>query len=106
MENQENLIYLEDIYTDLKNNLSSHLSISLKKNVLYGSEYIQITKNSFVGLKIYFTDENVCVDTFIPGLFARAFFGGIIGGMFHSGERADFHEKIINYLNDKYFKEN
>lgn len=105
MENQENLIYLDDIYKDLKNNLSSHLTVTLKQNILFGNEYIEVKKNSFVGLKIFISDETVRVDSFIPGILARGFFGGIISGVFHSGDRADLQNKIINYLNDKYFND-
>jgi hypothetical protein len=102
----ENSIDLKDIYEDLKQNLSSHLSISLRKHILTDTEYVRITKNSFVGLKIYYDDDNSLVTgTFIPGILSRAFFGGFISWIFLSGSQKEFQQTIVNYLCDKYFSE-
>ena len=97
-------ITLESVQEKLRNELSSHIKVKIRSNPIYKNvKWIEANKDSFIGVKIFLKDNELRLDTHIPGFFARAFFGGIISGIFHSGSRRDFKQKIADFMVSEFY---
>lgn len=95
---------LESVCTKLQQELSSHISVKIKNNPLNKEiRWIEVNKDAFVGVKIFLKDNQLLIDGEIPNFFAKAFFGGIISGAFHSGARRDFKRMIGDFLVSEFY---
>jgi len=99
-------ITLEGVCEKLRSELSTHITIKINNNPIYKHiRWVEVNKDSFIGVKIFHKDDQLLIDTHIPGFFARAFFGGIISGIFHYGSRRDFKQKIADFLISEFYEQ-
>jgi hypothetical protein len=89
----------------LKRELSSYIKVTVRTNLLDSEKkWIDIEKDSFVGLRVTFHYEGIDCRTFVPGFFARMFFGGIISGIFHHNSRNDFKKQVGEFIISKFYE--
>ncbi len=101
----KNNVTLESVCEKLKKDLATHIDIKIKNNPLNKNiRWIEVNKNSFVGVKIFLSDDQLLIDGQIPNFFAKAFFGGFISGAFHHGARRDFKNTIAEYLITEFYE--
>jgi len=99
-------VSLNLVQEKLRKELSTHISVKLCSNPFHKNvKWIEVNKDSFVGVRIFLQDNGLGLDTHIPGFFARAFFGGIISGIFHYSSRRDFKQKIADFLVSEFYEE-
>ncbi len=99
-------VTLTGVQEKLRKELSSHINVKLCSNPINKNlKWIEANKDSFVGVRIFLKDNDLRLDTHIPGFFARAFFGGIISGIFHHGSRRDFKQKISDFLISEFYEQ-
>tara|TARA_Y100000385_G_C12940083_1_gene570652 strand:- start:296 stop:613 length:318 start_codon:yes stop_codon:yes gene_type:complete len=97
-------VTLESVQKKLRKELSSHIKVKICSNPINKNvKWVVANKDSFTGVRIFLKDNEIRLDTHIPGFFARAFFGGIISGIFHSGSRRDFKQKIADFLVSEFY---
>lgn len=97
-------VTLVSVQETLRKELSSHINVKLCSNPINKNvKWIEANKDSFVGVRIFLKDNELRLDTHIPGFFARMFFGGIISGIFHSGSRRAFKQKINDFLLSEFY---
>lgn len=97
-------VTLASVQEKLRKELSSHINVKLRSNPINKNvKWIEVNKDSFVGVRIFLSDNELRLDSHIPGFFARAFFGGIISGIFHFGSRRDFKQKIADFLVSEFY---
>lgn len=97
-------VTLSSVQKKLKKELSSHINVKLRSNPINKNvKWIEVNKDSFVGVRIFLKDNELRLGTNIPSFFARVFFGGIISGIFHSGSRRDFKQKIDDFLVSEFY---
>ena len=66
---------IETAAEKLRKELSSHISVTLRKNLLNSEKkWLDIDKNSFVGVRVTFYSDQVSSVTYVPNFFARMFF--------------------------------
>jgi len=99
----KNNVTLEAVCKKLQDTLASDIKVKQSSHPLYGTKFISVDKDSFVGVKIFLKDDQLTIDSYIPGILARSFFGGIIGGIFHHGSRSEFKQKIAEYLVSEFY---
>ena len=105
MRLKENTTY-EKVQEKLREKLSSHIKVKLRTNPIYKNlKWIEVNKDSFVGLKIFLRDNELLVDTHTPGFIARAFFGGIVSGLFYYQSRKNFEQTIADFLVSEFYEE-
>jgi cell fate (sporulation/competence/biofilm development) regulator YlbF (YheA/YmcA/DUF963 family) len=98
-------INLEIILDRLNKKLSSHISVKINSNPLFNNtKWIEVRKNEFVGVKIFYKNNGIYLDTFIPNYLAKSLFGGIISGIFHHSSRKDFKRKIENFIITEFYE--
>ncbi len=89
----------------LKAELSSHISVTVRKNLINSDKkWLDIDKDAFVGLRVTFYHDGISIVTYVPNFFARMFFGGIIGGIFHHNSKAAFKSQIESFLNSEFYE--
>lgn len=99
-------VTLTSVQEKLRNELSSHINVKLCSNPINKNlKWIEANKDSFVGVRIFLKDNDLRIAKHIPGFFARAFFGGIISGIFHHGLRRDFKQKITDFLISEFYEQ-
>jgi hypothetical protein len=99
-------VTLEGVCEKLRKELSTHITVKINHNPFYKHiRWVEVNKDSFVGVKIFHKDNELLIDGQIPGFFARAFFGGIISGVFHHGARRDFKQKIADFLISEFYEQ-
>lgn len=97
---------LESVCEKLRMELASHITVKIKNNPLYKNiRWIEVNKNSFVGVKIFHKDNELLIDGHIPNFFARAYFGGLISGIFHHSSRRNFKLKISDFLIAEFYEQ-
>ena len=96
---------IETAAEKLRKELSSHISVTLRKNLLNSEKkWLDIDKNSFVGIRVTFYSDQVSSVTYVPNFFARMFFGGLIGGIFLYSSRSAFKKQIEAFLNSEFYE--
>jgi|TARA_B110000908_G_C10208941_1_gene429196 hypothetical protein len=96
---------IETAAEKLKKELSSHIKITVRKNVINNDKkWLDIDKDSFVGIRVSFFGDGVNCITYVPNFFARAFFGGIISGIFHHSSRTKFKKQIETFLISEFYE--
>lgn len=97
-------ITLEQVKDKLSEKLSSHIDVRINNNPFNKNiRWISVKKNPFIAIKIFQNNSDLLVDTYIPNFFARAFFGGIISGIFLYSSRNEFKEKISSFLVSEFY---
>jgi hypothetical protein len=90
----------------LRHELSSHIKVIPRKNIFDKSlQWIDVDKNAFVGVRVYFYLDQPLVDTYVPNFFARMFFGGLISGIFHHAARSEFKDQIERFIKTEFYME-
>jgi hypothetical protein len=88
----------------LRKELSSHITVTVRKNLIDSNKkWLDIDKDSFVGIRVTFYSDGVSSVTYVPNLFARAFFGGLISGIFHHSSRTAFKKQIDSFLLTEFY---
>ena len=101
----KNNVTLEIVCKKLKKDLASHLEVKINNNPVYKNiRWVEVNKDAFVGVKIFLKDNQLLIKGQIPNFLARAFFGGIISGVFHHGARRDFKQTIEDYLVTEFYE--
>lgn len=96
---------IESAAEKLRKELSSNITITVRKNLIDGNKkWLDIDKDAFVGVRVTFYSDKVSSVTYVPNFFARAFFGGIISGIFHYGSRANFQKQIESFLMSEFYE--
>lgn len=89
----------------LRDELSSHISVTVRKNLIDSNKkWLDIDKDAFVGVRVTFYSDGVKSLTYVPNFFARMFFGGFIGGIFHHSSRSTFKKQIETFLNAEFYE--
>lgn len=97
-------VTLENVCEKLKKELASHLDVKINCNPFHKDiRWIEVNKDSFIGVKIFLKENQLLIDSQIPNFFARAFFGGIISGIFHHGSRRKFKQTIADFLITEFY---
>lgn len=97
---------IEDAAEKLKKELSSHITVTIRKNLIDSNKkWLEIDKDAYVGVKVTFYHDSVLCLSYVPNFFARAFFGGIISGIFHNSSRAKFEKAIETFLISEFYDE-
>ena len=96
---------IEKAVEKLKEELSSHITIKLRTNVLNSDKkWIDIDKNAFVGIRVSFYSDGVSSIKYVPNFFARMIFGGLISGLFHSSSRTELKNQIEAFLISEFYE--
>jgi hypothetical protein len=96
---------IESAAEKLRKELSSHIKITVRKNLVNSDKkWLDIDKDAFVGIRVSFYADEVSSITYVPNFFARAFFGGIISGIFHHNSRAKFKNQIESFLISEFYE--
>jgi len=102
----KNGVTLESVQNKLRAELSSHISVKITANPINKNvRWVEVNKDSFVGIKIFHRNNELFLDSFIPSFVARMFFGGIISGIFHHSARRNFKQKIADFLVAEFYEE-
>lgn len=97
---------IEDAAEKLKKELSSQITVTIRKNLIDSNKkWLDIDKDAYVGLRVTFYHDSLSCTSYIPNLFARAFFGGLISGIFHHSSRAKFEKAIEAFLISEFYDE-
>jgi hypothetical protein len=95
---------IESAAEKLRKELSTHINVTIRKNLIDGNKkWLDIDKDAFVGVRVTFYPDGVRSVTYLPNIFARAFFGGLIGGIFHHNSRAKFQKQIESFLLTEFY---
>ncbi len=87
----------------LKSELSSHISVKICSNIVNRNyKWLEIEKDMFVGVKVYFFENQIKSVGIVPNFFARMMFGGL-GRLFHLGSRSKFQKQIEDFLIDEFY---
>lgn len=98
-------VTLESVCEKLKKDLASHLDVKINNNPFHKHiRWVEVNKDAFIGVKIFLKDDQLLLDGQIPNFFAKAFFGGIISGVFHHGARRDFKQTIADFLVAEFYE--
>jgi len=96
---------IESVAEKLRKELSSHITVTVRKNLIDSNKkWLDIDKDTFVGVRVTFYSDGVSSETYVPNFFARMFFGGIIGGIFHHRARSAFKKQIETFLNSEFYE--
>jgi hypothetical protein len=96
---------IETAAEKLKKELSSHISVTVRKNLIDSNKkWLDVDKDAFVGVRVTFYSDGVSSVTYVPNFFARMFFGGFIGGIFHHSARSTFKKQIETFLNTEFYE--
>jgi hypothetical protein len=102
----KNNFTFESAVEKLRKELSTHITVTIRKNLIDGDKkWLEIDKDAFVGVRVTFYPDGVNAVSYVPNFFARAFFGGIIGGIFHHNSRADFKKQIELFLMSEFYED-
>jgi hypothetical protein len=97
---------IHNAVSKLRQELSSHIAVIHRTNIFDKSiQWIDVDKNAFVGVRVYFYLDQPLVTTYVPNFFARIFFGGLISGIFHHGARAEFKNQIEPFVISEFYEE-
>ena len=89
----------------LRKELSSHINVIVRSNILDSNKkWFDIDKSSFVGVRVTFYSDRPLVVSYVPNFFARAFFGGLISGIFHHGARSEFKRQIEQFIISEFYQ--
>jgi len=89
----------------LKKELSSHIKVTVRTNLIDSNKkWLDIDKDAFVGIRVSFYSDDVSSITYVPNFFARAFFGGLISGIFHHSARSAFKKQIETFLVSEFYE--
>tara|TARA_B110000211_G_scaffold224548_1_gene275719 strand:+ start:912 stop:1226 length:315 start_codon:yes stop_codon:yes gene_type:complete len=103
--NIKNDFTIEKAVEKLKGELSSHIKVELRTNVINrDKKWIDVDKNAFVGIRVSFYSDGISSISYVPNFFARMIFGGLIGGLFHSSSRTELKNKIESFLISEYYE--
>jgi hypothetical protein len=88
----------------LKSSLPFSVNVTIRKNLLDSNKkWLDVDKDSFVGVRVSFYSDKPLVNSYVPNFAARAFFGGLITGVFHHGARNQFEKQVeVLLLNEFY----
>jgi hypothetical protein len=96
---------IESAAEKLKNELSSHINVTVRKNIVDSNKkWLDIDKDAFVGLRVTFHLDGIRSVSYIPNFFARAFFGGLISGLFYHSARSAFKKQIETFLYSEFYE--
>lgn len=96
---------IESAADKLKNELSSHISVSVRKNLLDSNrKWLDIDKDAFIGIRVTFYSDGVNAVTYVPNFFARAFFGGLISFIFFNRSSNAFRKQIEAFLLSEFYE--
>jgi|TARA_B110000285_G_C15092382_1_gene599860 hypothetical protein len=103
--NIKNDFTIEKAVEKLKGELSSHIKVKLRRNVINSDKkWIDIDQNAFVGIRVSFYSDGVSTIKYVPNFFARIVFGGLISGLFHSSSRTKLKNQIESFLISEYYE--
>lgn len=89
----------------LKNNLPFPVSITIRSNLLDSNrKWLDVDKDYFVGVRVSFFSDKPIVNSYVPNFFARAFFGGLISGVFHHSARNQFEKQVKSLLLNEFYE--
>jgi hypothetical protein len=96
---------IENAAKKLQSELSSHIKVTVRKNVINNNKkWLDIDKDAFIGIRVTFFGDGVSCITYVPNFFVRAFFGGLISGIFHHSSRAKFKKQIETFLTSEFYE--
>lgn len=96
---------IETAAEKLRKELSTHITVTVRTYIFDSNKkWLDIDKDAFVGVKVSFYADQVSLLTYVPNFFARMFFGGLIGGIFHHSSRTEFKNKIETFLNSEFYE--
>jgi hypothetical protein len=96
---------LDVVCEKLRKEISTHITVKIKTHPIYRNRWIEVNKDSFVGVKIFHKDNDLLIDGHIPSFFARAFFGSLISSLFHYRARKNFKQKITDFLISEFLEQ-
>lgn len=95
----------EKATSKLKEELSSHIKVKLKSNIINSNKkWIDVDQSIFVGIRVFFHSDGVSSITYVPSFFARMIFGGLIASLFFSSDRTKLKNKIESFLISEYYE--
>ena len=97
---------IESAAEKLRKELSSHITVTVRKNLIDSNKkWLDIDKDSFVGIRVSFYADGVSSITYVPSFVARMFFGGLISGIFHHSARSAFKKQIETFLMSEFYEQ-
>jgi hypothetical protein len=88
----------------LKSSLPFQVNVTIRKNLLDSNKkWLDVDKDSFVGVRVSFYSDRPLVNSYVPNFAARAFFGGLITGVFHHGSRNQFEKQVEKLLLSEFY---
>jgi hypothetical protein len=89
----------------LKSSLPFRVKVTIRKNLLDSNKkWLDVDKDSFVGVRVSFYSDKPLVNSYVPNFVARAFFGGLITGIFHHGARNQFEKQVEGLLLNEFYE--
>lgn len=89
----------------LKNSLPFPVNVTIRKNLLDSNKkWLDVDKDYFVGVRVSFYSDRPLVNSYVPNIVARAFFGGLITGVFHHGSRNQFEKQVEKLLLNEFYE--
>jgi hypothetical protein len=102
----KNTFSIERAAEELRKELSSHIKVIVRSNIIDSNKkWLDIDKDTYVGLRVTFYADQPLVNTYVPNILARAFFGRWISLIFHYRSRTEFKNQIKQFLISEFYEQ-
>ncbi len=102
----KNTFTIERAAEKLREELSSHIKVTVRSNIVDSNKkWLDIDKDTYVGLRVTFYTNQPLVITYVPNFLARAFFGRSISMIFHYSSRSEFKNQIEQFLISEFYEQ-